>query len=275
MTDPSNRESIRFLKPASINGLEVLAVENCSRLVKAFHENYLLSFCLLPDTRALAQIKYRGKTHDVPGVCSMLVEPGETTAVLAQNMDIHYVALFIDPKEVETIGTELLGNNRPSFSAFWRNDSDLQGKVQLLYRNLNSASTHLEQQSSFQEVLITAFKRYGESAPKRLPDVGKGALNKVRDRLMDGVEDNVTLDDLARIAGLSKWHLIHAFKQEFNVPPHTFQNLVRIAKLKRLLALGKRQGEIDIGLNSQSQTIRRFRETWGLTPGAYQKLIRC
>jgi AraC-like DNA-binding protein len=60
--------------------------------------------------------------------------------------------------------------------------------------------------------------------------------------LDDNYAEDVTLDGLAELAGLSPSHLARLFHTEVGMPPHAYQLQVRIARAKRLLLQGAAEG---------------------------------
>lgn len=91
------------------------------------------------------------------------------------------------------------------------------------------------------------------------------------DYLRESLGDCVTLEDLADQAGLDKFHLCRAFRDQIGMPPHTYLTHLRIAEAKRLLDRGLRASEVAarVGLYDQSQLNRHFRRIVGTTPGRY------
>jgi len=93
------------------------------------------------------------------------------------------------------------------------------------------------------------------------------AMEYIRSRLVD----SVTLDDLARHAGLDKFHLCRAFRAQIGMPPHTYLTHLRIARAKELLRGGVRASDLAplVGLYDQAQLTRHFRRLVGTTPARY------
>ncbi|NVB77852.1 MAG: helix-turn-helix transcriptional regulator [Kofleriaceae bacterium] len=95
------------------------------------------------------------------------------------------------------------------------------------------------------------------------------ALAMIRER----VADPITLDELARHAGLDKFHLCRAFRAQVGMPPHAYLTHLRIMHAKELLAAGARAKDIapQVGLYDQSQLNRHFRRIVGMTPGEFAR----
>lgn len=96
------------------------------------------------------------------------------------------------------------------------------------------------------------------------------ALAMIRERSAD----TVSLDELARHAGLDKFRLCRAFREQVGMPPHAYLTQLRIMHAKELLAAGERPSEIAarVGLYDQSQLNRHFRRIVGMTPGQFARL---
>ena len=86
---------------------------------------------------------------------------------------------------------------------------------------------------------------------------------------------DITADDLATIAEVSRIHFNRVFTQTVGTSPHVYLNTVRIRHAQRLL----RQGPlainvaIDVGFADQSHLSRRFEGFLGLTPKQWQQLL--
>lgn len=99
------------------------------------------------------------------------------------------------------------------------------------------------------------------------------AVRRVREYLAAHLDDKVTLDDLAAVAGLSGYHLLRVFRAEAGLTPHQWQTQLRINKARVLLAQGMDIAETAVatGFTDQSHFTRTFRSVMGATPRVYQQ----
>jgi AraC family transcriptional regulator len=81
------------------------------------------------------------------------------------------------------------------------------------------------------------------------------------------------LDELAQVAGLSRFHLCRAFRETTGLPPHAWLTRARLAAARRLL----RSGDLPVrdvaracGFASPNQFATSFRKHIGVTPTAYR-----
>jgi AraC family transcriptional regulator len=84
----------------------------------------------------------------------------------------------------------------------------------------------------------------------------------------------ISLEALARLAGLSACYFCRAFRQSLGMPPQRYQLSQRIERAKTLLA--KRAASVTdvsltVGYNDTSAFCTAFRRLTGLTPSAYRR----
>lgn len=88
------------------------------------------------------------------------------------------------------------------------------------------------------------------------------------------LDERITIDALARQAGLSVSHFSRAFKATFGVTVHQYlmQRRVQVAQSMMILT-SDRLSEIAVccGLSDQSHLTRWFRRVVGVTPGAWRR----
>lgn len=100
-------------------------------------------------------------------------------------------------------------------------------------------------------------------------------VRRARALLHDAVAEKVTLDALASHAGLDKFHLVRAFRNEVGLPPYEYLTQLRIARARDLLerGVGIAEAAQAVGFCDQSQLHRHFRRIVGLAPGAYARSL--
>jgi AraC family transcriptional regulator len=102
-------------------------------------------------------------------------------------------------------------------------------------------------------------------------------LSRVLDYIGTNLEGDLALDQLARIACLSRFHFARAFKAATGQSPHQYVSAKRLERAKELLIRGN-QSLIDIALtlsfSCQANFTRAFRQATGLTPGQYRRSFR-
>jgi AraC family transcriptional regulator len=102
-------------------------------------------------------------------------------------------------------------------------------------------------------------------------------LSRVLDYIEANLEGDLTLDHLASIACLSRFHFARAFKAATGYCPHQYVSAKRLEHAKALLIRGE-QSLIDVALalnfSCQANFSRAFRQVTGRTPGQYRRSFR-
>jgi AraC-like DNA-binding protein len=111
----------------------------------------------------------------------------------------------------------------------------------------------------------------GRRAGRRI----QGPVERVRMHLQAHPTDPMPLADLVDFAGVTTSHLVRSFTRSVGLPPKSYHAQIRLARARRLLAQGKPATWVayECGFADQSHLTRRFKEFYGLTPGAFQ--ARC
>jgi AraC-like DNA-binding protein len=134
----------------------------------------------------------------------------------------------------------------------------------------------LRTESLMSAFLRTMLGRHGErraAAVARL-DAGAAALARVRDYLRTSYANDVTVAELAAVAGLSRAHLTRAFGVAFHMPPHVYLNAVRVTEAQKRIRLGMPLASValECGFADQSHLTRRFKGSVGVTPAAWRSM---
>jgi AraC-like DNA-binding protein len=145
----------------------------------------------------------------------------------------------------------------------------------------------MERQANWWAAMGMLFGRYGEADRSAELGAARGGaetahphrrearkMEQVRDYLAAHYERDVSVDELAALVGLSRYHLTRAFAREFGLPPHAYATQVRLLAAKRMLASGHNAAEAAaaVGFYDQSHLNRLFKRAYGITPGKYAGL---
>ena len=118
----------------------------------------------------------------------------------------------------------------------------------------------------------------GVSPRTRSFDAGRRdlALRRACELLADVPDANVTLRELAAVAGSSRHRLSRLFRTVYGMSPHRFQLAQRVRRARGLLEAGVPISEVAqrAGFADQSHFHRHFRRTLGMTPARYLRALR-
>jgi AraC family transcriptional regulator len=111
-----------------------------------------------------------------------------------------------------------------------------------------------------------------ESTAHRLD---QARLRRVLDYISTNIDKEITLAQLAEVAGLSVFHFARTFTRAMGVSPHRYVSRIRLENAMAEIAAGKLSlAEIafNAGFSSQASFTRAFYRVSGLTPGEYRTL---
>ncbi|MCG8306642.1 MAG: AraC family transcriptional regulator [Cytophagales bacterium] len=100
-------------------------------------------------------------------------------------------------------------------------------------------------------------------------------FNELIDFIISNIATDLSLDQLARFAGISKYHLARQFKERFGISIYQYILTQRIGKAVLLLEKGKNINEISdlTGFNTYSNFIAAFKKIKGLPPLQFKRQI--
>lgn len=187
--------------------------------------------------------------------------PGHTPAILGAAIDPRVLGHYL---EEATRG-------RPALPETPRVLEDPVAALGLeaFHRSLWSDAGPLEWESWLVTSLRRLFDRGGSRPPP--PSAEPRGVALAREYLHAHYGETVPLEQLASIAGLSKYHFVRAFRAALGVPPHTYQLRLRLTRSLFRLRQGQPLSAIayELGFADQSHYTRAFRAEFGTTPGAW------
>ncbi len=88
-----------------------------------------------------------------------------------------------------------------------------------------------------------------------------------------------SIEGMSRLAGLSPFYLIRAFRRAYGLPPYMYVEHLRVQRARQLIEQGESivNAALESGFSDQSHLTRRFKRTFGITPGviARRARLRC
>ena len=99
-------------------------------------------------------------------------------------------------------------------------------------------------------------------------------LRAVQALIAERCAESLSLDELAREAGMSRYHFVRAFSRAVGMTPHAWQLDRRIERARGLLEQGMSLADaaLQLGFADQSHFQRAFKQRVAATPGEYRQV---
>lgn len=150
-------------------------------------------------------------------------------------------------------------------------DPALSRSFMSLHARFEEAHSSLEAFEATTILLAQLALRSAPPAGGRLAKTCHIRIRRVADYLRAHQSENLSLDDLAKVAGMNRFVLLRQFREALGVTPHQYQRILRVILAKQLLRQGMPLAEIatTCGFADQSHMTREFKRRTGITPSAF------
>lgn len=265
-------EKTRFWRDHRFGGMECLSATFLTHQF-APHAHDTFSIGAIDKGAQIATI--RG-TREASGPGDLyLINPGEIHDGAPREGGYRYRMIYPDMALLREILEDVTGKPFQGTPAFGRQilrDKALADAFYCAHVTLEEGAGALETSQPMFEVLDAVFRRHGSSIIIPADTREKNAVERARDYLVENFADDIGLEELASVAGLSRAHLIRAFRRQFHITPHSFLTDIRVQHARRRLRQGGQPAEIalECGFADQAHFTRHFKARSGLTPGQYR-----
>jgi AraC-like DNA-binding protein/quercetin dioxygenase-like cupin family protein len=273
---PGAAGTIRTWRSSELAGVELrLGHAVTEPYPRHWHEEVQL--CLA--TAGGGTLWHRGRAHDTPPGSLFVVHPGEIHANQADHpQGCSFRSMYLPAEVVRRVAAQVGPAELPFFPQPVLRDCDVAALYERLHRALELVpAARLEAEALFVELFARMVGRHA-AGPLSAPRLGRerSAVRRAREFLAATLAENVSLERLAEVAGLSPYHLSRVFRAEVGIPPHAYQVQLRILRAKALLREGRKPAEVAAatGFVDQSHFSRHFRWLVKLTPGRYARGAR-
>lgn len=234
------------------------------------HEYYVLALV----ERGAQYFRLGKKTYLTPPGGLIFLNPGDSHTGEPDSGGYRYRALYPKVEHMQDAARELgLSQAVPLFPHPRRNHPGLAAQFRRMHALLMCAEPGLEAETAFVSTLAELLRTFGDVRP---PAVRPATVQRALAYIHENFTRPITLDELAAVESLSRYHFLRSFRNQVGMPPHTYIENCRIAAAQRLLAKGLplAQVAVELGFSNQSHFTRRFRQTLGVTPGRYASLVQ-
>jgi AraC-like DNA-binding protein len=140
--------------------------------------------------------------------------------------------------------------------------------------NINDITSNIKFSNTITNIIsYLIINRFTHANDKKYTEHKKD-IDAVVDYIQKNYSEKVILDDLVKIACMSKFYFLRLFKNHIGVSPYDYLLNYRINKAKKLLRTTELTvGEIcsQVGFNDYTHFIREFKKIVGTTPLRYRR----
>ncbi|MDO8543694.1 MAG: AraC family transcriptional regulator [Opitutaceae bacterium] len=271
MPSPAPVEKIVWSQPPDMLDIDVISGRNSDRHWRVYHQTYTI--CSIIEHGGLTEWSYRGKEYTSYRKQLTLMEPGEIHQTSKHTAQIDFHVLQIAPSLMEQLTQDSVYRGLPHFKTGQASRPSLFHAFAQFHLALAVCAPLLERQSRLADCVRALLVDCAERELRAEPTPPRSALRRARDYLHEHYAEKIALQNVADIAGLSQFHFLRAFSREFGLPPHAYQNSLRVEKTRLLLKAGVPVQAIEAGFADQSHLIRHFKRMIGVTPGEYVAMM--
>jgi AraC family transcriptional regulator len=223
---------------------------------------------------------YRGKWQKAnygPGSLGMTA-PGEEVTLRWRGgtshstLQLHLLAETILRCNEDVVGRGTVFPRMPN--ALSHDDPLLQQVILGVAARLREGAPEIYAESAAQFLTMHMLVGHAGHQIKKARTRDQARMQRVCDYMHAHLAEEVSLQDLAKVAYLSRFHLIRMFKQTYGATPYQRLTQLRTQRAQRLLATSDTpitQIALDCGFTNQTHFAAAFRRLVGLSPRAYRQ----
>jgi AraC-like DNA-binding protein len=221
----------------------------------------------------------RGSAHTSAAGMVMTFNPDDPHDGHATNtLGFTYRIIHIAPDLVADALQDATGRptGLPLFMAPVTSDPALATTLRALHVALLDPTATALRRDELLTATIARIVHRASTKPLATPTRPTTVAQHARQLLHDRMTDDLSIDDLARSTGTSRYAVYRAFQAEYGLPPSDYHRQLRLRRARNLIANGTPISEAAsaTGFADQSHLTRWFTRYFGLTPGAYRQAVK-
>lgn len=263
------QQLVEIWRPA---GFESIELHRGSEITVEYPRHWHDEFYLCAILDGGGYLDGPGGSIPTPGGTVVMVPSGEVHA--NRKLGCTFQCIFMEFKALQSelekfVDRAISGLN---FRTTVIEDSQTLAGFLRLHRSLERPGSRMRKENS---LLVFLHKLVNRHSTANIPQPRVGnedcAVRRSKQFLDEHYADGVSLHDLARLTGLSPYHLNRSFCRKIGMPPHAYQLQVRIERAKAALRAGSSIALVALatGFADQSHFTRHFKRLTAVTPGEY------
>ena len=246
-------------------------------------EEHIIALCLAPRPHRIHQVMGDRCYMGLYTKGDISITPARVPASYQAEGDDHFLQVQISPQFVQKVALEAieLDPDRLELTTEFRiRDPQIEQTLLMLRSELHKGggwvgSLYVE---SLANVLAVNLLREHSTAQPRVAQyeggLGDRKILQVSDYINEHLDQDIKLEDLATLVGISQFHFSRLFKHSMGISPHQYLLQQRVERAKQLLKNSPAaiaDIALQCGFSSQSHLGKSFRKLTGITPSTYRK----
>lgn len=224
-----------------------------------------------------AEIRNRNIVRKVGAATLFVSNPDERqSARMGDSGRWRYRAFYLARPAIGDLARRFGIGTLPQLQESMLDDCDLIGRFDRLHRVLETEQDDLLADELVADAFGRLFERYGDGRRSKIPAGRDAVVTRLIALMRERHAENLSLDQLAGLAGLSSFQLIGLFKRTVGLTPHAYLVHVRLKAACRLLRRGGSLADsaLTAGFCDQAALNKHFRRCYGITPLQFAQASR-
>lgn len=239
-----------------------------------FHEYYVIGFI----EKGRRYLSCKNKEYITETGDLLLFNPRDNH--ICEQIDgktLDYRCINIQPDTMSKAVFEITGKEYlPYFTSQVVFHSELVALLRELHQMIMEEEKDFRKEEIFFFLLEQLIQEYTEKEVHAENTSQSTEVKSICEFLETNYMENITLDDLCKLTGLSKYYLLRSFTKQKGISPYSYLETIRIDKAKKLLEQGILPIDVALqtGFTDQSHFSNFFKKFIGLTPKQYMNIFK-
>lgn len=238
-----------------------------------FHDYYVIGFI----EKGKRHLSCKNKQFIIETGDLILFNPGDIhTCEQIDDQALDYRCINIKEDVMKKIAFEITEKEYlPNFKEVILFHNELVVSLRELHIMIMQEEKNLKKEELFLFIIEQLIREYSNIISEETTQEVNNEIKTICDYLEDNYMENITLNQLSSLTGLSKYYLLHSFTKQKGISPYNYLQTIRISKAKKLLEEGVSPIEVAFktGFTDQSHFTNFFKKLIGLTPKQYMNIF--
>jgi AraC-like DNA-binding protein len=224
-----------------------------------------------------AEIRNRNIVRRVGAATLFVSNPDDRqSAQMGDGDGWRYRAFYLARPAIGDLARRFGIDTLPHLRESMLDDCDLIGRFDRLHRVLETEQDDLLADELVADAFGRLFERYGDGRRTKIPAGRDAVVTRLIALMRERHAENLSLDQLAGLAGLSSFQLIGLFKRTVGLTPHAYLVHVRLKAACHFLRRGHSLADsaLTAGFCDQAALNKHFRRCYGITPLQFAQASR-